>query len=64
MEEMERALNQAREDPAAARQLLAIFTLGHRTQRRYEEERAFLFGLGVPAGFLPAASALGLDDLA
>jgi hypothetical protein len=34
-----------------------------RTLDRFEEERAFLFGAGVPAEFLPGARELGREDL-
>ncbi|MDJ0462656.1 hypothetical protein [Streptomyces sp. H27-C3] len=38
--------------------------LGCRTLDRFEEERAFLFGIGVPSDFLPSARDLGRTDLA
>ena len=49
----------ARTDRDAARKLLALLTIGC----RYEEERSYLFGIGIPAGFLPTARELGRDDL-
>ncbi|MEE1806722.1 hypothetical protein [Streptomyces sp. BE133] len=54
----------ARTDRDAARQLLVLLTLGCRTLDRFEEQRAFLFGVGVPAEFLPSARELGRFDLA
>ena len=53
----------ARTDRDTARQLLAWLTIGCRTLARFEEQRAYLFGAGVPAGFLPSASELGRADL-
>ncbi|MEU9236106.1 hypothetical protein [Streptomyces subrutilus] len=53
--EMEAALALARTDRDAARQLLILLTLGCHTLDRFEEERAFLFGIGVPAEFIPSA---------
>jgi hypothetical protein len=64
MAEMEAALDLARTDRDAARQLLILLTLGCRTLDRFEEERAFLFGVGVPAEFIPSARDLGRVDLA
>ncbi|WP_331743407.1 TniQ family protein (plasmid) [Streptomyces sp. NBC_00873] len=64
MAEMEAALDLARTDRDAARQLLILLTLGCRTLDRFEEERAFLFGVGVPAEFIPTARDLGRVDLA
>ncbi len=46
-----------------ARQLLAMLTIGCRTLDRFEDERAYLFGIGIPAGFLPSARELGRSDL-
>jgi hypothetical protein len=43
--------------------LLALLTLGCRTRDRFEHERAFLFGIGIPAEFLPSAVELGRADL-
>jgi hypothetical protein len=44
-------------------QLLALLTVGCRTLDRFEEERSYLFGTGVPAEFLPSARELGRVDL-
>jgi hypothetical protein len=41
-----------------------LLTLACRTLDRFEEERSFLFGVGVPAEFLPSARELGRADLA
>ncbi|MFC7331352.1 hypothetical protein [Marinactinospora rubrisoli] len=60
---MEAVLNLARRDRGTARRLLHFLTLGCRTLNRFEEERAYLFGAGVPAEFLPSARELGHDDL-
>ncbi len=58
------AVELARTDRDAARQLLALLTIGCRTMDRFEEERSYLFGIGIPAGFLPGAREFGRDDLA
>jgi hypothetical protein len=63
MAEVDAAIAQARTDRDAARQLLTMLTIGCRTLDRYEEERAYLFGIGIPAGFLPSARELGRVDL-
>lgn len=44
--------------------LLVLLTMGCRTLDRFEEERSYLFGIGIPAGFLPGAREIGCDDLA
>lgn len=64
MAEMEAAITQARTDRDTARQLLALLTIGCRTLDRFEDERAYLFGIGIPAEFLPSARELGRIDLA
>ncbi len=64
MAELEVVMTQARTDPDAARQLLGLLTFGCRTLARFEEQRAFLFGAGIPAEFLPSARELGRADLA
>ncbi|MGH3821653.1 MAG: hypothetical protein ACRDRA_02225 [Pseudonocardiaceae bacterium] len=38
--------------------------LACRTLARFEEERAYLFSIGIPAEFLPSARELGRPDLA
>lgn len=53
----------ARTDRDTAWQLLALLTVGCRTLDRFEEERAFLFGIGIPARFLSSARELGCTDL-
>ncbi|MDN5858895.1 MAG: hypothetical protein L0H84_09750 [Pseudonocardia sp.] len=60
---MTEVLAKARRDRAAARQLLTVLTFSCRTLARFEEERAYLFGMGVPAEFLPVARELGRLDL-
>ena len=60
---MEAALALAPTDRDAARQLLNLLTLGCRTLDRFEEERSFLFGVGIPAEFLPSARDLACADL-
>jgi hypothetical protein len=55
---------QARTDCDTARQLLALLTIGCPTLERFEEERAYLFGIGIPTEFLPSARELGRTDLA
>jgi hypothetical protein len=49
----------ARTDRGTACRLLVLLTLGCRTRDRFDQERVFLFGVGVPAGFLPGAVELG-----
>jgi hypothetical protein len=38
-------------------------TRGCRTRDRFEQERAYLFGAGVPAEYLPTAAEVGRADL-
>lgn len=64
MAEREAAIVLARTDRDTARQLLALLTIGCRTLDRFEEERAYLFGIGIPVEFLPNARELGRIDLA
>jgi hypothetical protein len=63
MQLVEAGVVQARSDPDAARQILTWLTIGCRTLDRFEEERSFLLGIGIPAGFLPNARDLGRFDL-
>jgi hypothetical protein len=63
MAEISAAVTLARTDRDAARQLLVLLTLGCLTLDRFEQERAYLFGIGIPAGFLPSARELGRGDL-
>ena len=60
---LEAALIQACTNPKVARQLLTLFTLGCRTRDRFEQERAYLFGAGIPAEYLPIPAELGRADL-
>ncbi len=53
----------ARSNPDAARQMLAWMTLSCTTMTEFETERAYLFGAGIPASFLPSAAELGRSDL-
>jgi hypothetical protein len=57
------AINQTRTDRDAARQLLQMLTFACRTLARFEEQRAYLYGVGIPAAFLPSASELGRTGL-
>ncbi len=59
----EAAINQARTDRAAAHQLLQLLTFACRTLDRFEEQRAYLCDIGIPAGFLPTAPEFGRTDL-
>ena len=59
-----REITLARTDRDAARRVLALFTIGCRTLGRFEEERAYLSGIGIPGDFLPSARELGRTDLA
>jgi hypothetical protein len=61
--QMEAVITLARTDRDTARKLLALLTIGCRTRDRFEDERAYLFGVGIPAGFLPSARELGRSDL-
>jgi hypothetical protein len=63
MAAIEEAFTSARTDPAAARQLLGLLTGGCRTLAAFEQERSYLYGVGVPADFLPSARELGRHDL-
>lgn len=60
---MTEVLAQARRDRPAARQLLTMLTFSCPTPARFEEERTYLIGLGVPAEFLPTAHEFGRLDL-
>lgn len=59
----EQAIAEACVDPAAARQLLNMFTYACSTLDRFEQERAFLHSEGVPMRFLPSAAEFGRTDL-
>lgn len=63
MKAIEEVVALARTDRDTARQLLAFLALGCHTPARFEEERSFLFGIGIPADFLPTARELGRLDL-
>jgi hypothetical protein len=63
MAAVEAAITLARTDRDTARQLLALLAIGCRTLDRFEEQRAYLFGIGIPAEFLPGARELGCADL-
>lgn len=60
---MEEIIAEARHDRAAARQLLTALTFSCRSLLRFEDERAHLLRLGVPAEFIPGARELGRLDL-
>ena len=60
---LEAAAVQARTDPDVARQLLALFTFACRTHARFDQERDFLIGTGIPAEHLPTPAELGRTDL-
>jgi TniQ len=64
MAQMEAAIAQARTDRDTAHQLLSLLTFGCRTLARFDEQRAYLFGIGIPAEFLPTARKFGRADLA
>lgn len=59
----EAVLAPARTDREVARRLLTLLTQNCPTLKWFEEERAFLLAVGVPADFLPSARELGLTDL-
>ncbi|WP_410651416.1 hypothetical protein [Amycolatopsis sp. cmx-4-54] len=50
---MDEVLAEARRDRATARQLLTLLTFSHRSLTRFEEERAYMVSLGIPADFIP-----------
>lgn len=53
----------ARTDRHVARQLLVWLTESCPSLTQYEEQRAYLFGTGIPATFLPTAAELDRADL-
>lgn len=53
----------ARTDRHVARQLLVWLTESCPSLTQYEEQRAYLFGAGIPATFLPTAAELDRADL-
>lgn len=61
--ELDAVIGQARTDPGAARQVLAMLTAGCRTLAGFYRERQFLIGLGIPAQLLPDHGTLGRTDL-
>lgn len=63
MAEVEAMMTRARTDPETARHLLVLFTHRCRSLIGFEDQRAFLFGAGIPAAFLPTAAKLGRLDL-
>lgn len=60
---MEEVIAEARSDRATARQLLTVLTFGCRSLLVFEDQRAYLLSLGVPADFIPGAQELGRLDL-
>ncbi|MEV6415355.1 TniQ family protein [Kribbella sp. NPDC051718] len=54
---------QARTDHRVARQLLVWLTASCPSLAQFEQQRAYLFGAGIPAAFLPGPAGLGRDDL-
>jgi hypothetical protein len=56
-------MNTARTDPETARYLLVWLTHSCRSLIRFEDQRAILFGAGIPVAFLPTAAELGRTDL-
>jgi hypothetical protein len=60
---LEAAIIRARTDAVAARHLLTVLTHPCRTRNHFEQERAYLFGAGIPAEYLPTATELGRSDL-
>jgi hypothetical protein len=64
MTQMEKAIEHARTDRDTAQQLLHLLTFSCCTLTRLEDQRAYLFGVGIPAEFLPIAGELGRDHLA
>lgn len=61
--EAEQLLQLARTDSDVARDVLQLLTRRCRTLDRYEQQRSYLFGAGIPASFLPGAVAMGRTDL-
>lgn len=60
---MEEVIAEARHNRATARQLLTMLTFSCRSLLKFEDERAYLLRLGVPADFIPGARELGRMDL-
>ncbi|MFF1818403.1 TniQ family protein [Kribbella sp. NPDC058245] len=61
--EAEKLLQLAKTDPDVARDVLQMLTRKCRTLDRFEEQRSFLFGAGVPTQFLPSAADIARTDL-
>lgn len=61
--EVEQLLQLARTDSDVARDVLQLLTRRCRTLDRYEQQRSYLFGAGIPASFLPGAVAIGRTDV-
>lgn len=64
LDQVEAAVEDACVDRNTARALLVLITGRCRTLDEFEERRAYLFGAGVPAEFLPTSSELDRTDLA
>jgi hypothetical protein len=58
-EELNAMLEAARSDPAVARHVLVMLTVGCRTPESFNRERQYLAGLGIPAAFLPGPGETG-----
>jgi hypothetical protein len=61
--EAEQLLQLARTDPDVARDVLQLLTKTCRTLGRFEQQRSYMFGAGIPASFLLGAAAMGRTDL-
>jgi hypothetical protein len=63
VEQLNAAIDRARTDPGTARSILAMLTIACRNLDSFEEQRSYLFGIGIPAAFLPTAREFGRGDL-
>ena len=61
--ELDAMIGQARTDPASARQILAMLTVGCHALADFRRERQFLISLGISAQLLPDHSTPGRTDL-
>jgi hypothetical protein len=61
--ECEAMISRAQDDPAAARRLLEMLTIGCRTIADFYRERQYLVGRGIPWELLPGHQELGRADL-
>lgn len=61
---LDEMIERAHHEPEIAEQLMTLFTLACRTAEAYDRERDYVISLGIPAEFLPTATAAGGSGLA